>query len=42
MREPWPDRRLLNRILNVLRRLKTHRKKHADSQGEKDHLSLAR
>ena len=41
MREPWPDRRLLNRILNGLRRLKARRKKHTDSQGEKDHFSLA-
>ncbi len=41
MREPWPDRRLLNRILNGLRRLKARRKKHTDSQGEKGHFSLS-
>jgi hypothetical protein len=41
MRDPWPDRRLLSRILNGLRRLKARRKKHADAQGEKDHLPLA-
>jgi predicted ATP-grasp superfamily ATP-dependent carboligase len=40
MRDPWPDRRLLNRIMNGLRRPKARRKKHADSERKKDHLSL--
>lgn len=41
MRDSWPDRRLLNRILNGLRRLKPHSKKNAGPQGGKDHSPLA-
>jgi ATP-grasp domain len=41
MRDSWPDRRLLNRMLNGLRRLNPRRKKNADPQGGKDHSPLA-
>ncbi len=41
MRKPWPDRRLFNRILNGLRKLKPGSKKHADPQHEEDHSRLA-
>jgi hypothetical protein len=42
IRASWPDRRLLTRILNRLRKLQARRKKQADSQGKEDHFSLAR
>jgi hypothetical protein len=41
MRQPWPERRLLNRILNGLRLLRPRNEKHADGQGGEDHSPLA-
>jgi len=41
MGKTWPERRLLNRILNSLWLLKTRGEKHADAQAEKDHSPLA-
>ncbi len=42
MRDSWPDRRLLNRILNALKRLKPRSKKNPGPQGGKDHSPLAK
>jgi hypothetical protein len=41
MRDPWPERRLLNRILNALKRLRPSNKKNAVPRGGKDHPPLA-
>ncbi len=41
MRDAWPDRRLLNRILNALKRLNPRGKKNVDPQGGKNHSPLA-
>lgn len=41
MRKSWPERRLINRILNGLWSMRPQSKKHADAQGGKGHPPLS-